>query len=182
VDTATRRIFAVGLLRAAGATALIIGLYFVLPLERLSKVSVLVLLPAALVVFAVAVGFEVRAILRAQFPALQAIEALAREVPLFLVLFASCYFMLGQAHPGWFSEDLSRLDALYFTVTVFATVGFGDISGISPEARAAVTIQMVADLLVIGFGLRIVTSAVHERRRRGGQETDLIAGGPPGSP
>jgi hypothetical protein len=178
VDRATRRAFLLGLLRAGIATAGILGLYFVLPLDRLADVSIWVLLPVALVGFAVAVGFEVRGILRAPLPALRAIESLAREVPLFLVLFASCYFMISRANPDWFTEPLSRLDALYFAVTVFATVGFGDIAGVAPEARAAVTIQMAADLLVIGFGLRIITTAVRQSRRRDDRAPDGASAGP----
>ena len=50
-------------------------------------------------------------------------------VPLFLLLFAANYFLMAQADLGNFNVDsLTRTDALYFTVTVFATVGFGDIT------------------------------------------------------
>jgi len=138
--------------------------YFFLPLDRLSGDSILVVLPLALCGFAVAIGFEVRAILRAEFPAVRAIEALAREVPLFLAFFASIYYVMSTMEPSWFSENLSRLDALYFAVTIFTTVGFGDITGHAPPARVVVTIQMAADLVVIGFGLRIITQAIQRRR------------------
>ena len=49
-------------------------------------------------------------------------------------------------------EDLSRTDALYFTVTVFSTVGFGDISPTSESARLVVSGQMILDLFILGFG------------------------------
>jgi voltage-gated potassium channel len=55
---------------------------------------------------------------------------------------------------------MSRTDALYFTVTVFATVGFGDIVATSEAARALVTGQMVAGIVVIGIGARIIVDAV----------------------
>ena len=45
-----------------------------------------------------------------------------------------------------FSEPLNRTDALYFTTSTFATVGFGDITPVSQLARAVVSVQMIADL------------------------------------
>lgn len=170
-DKHTRRTFVRGLLRAGVATVGVLLAYFLLPLDRLAEVSLWVLLPLALVGFAFVIALEVRGILRADYPVVRAVEALARDVPLFLALFAATYYTMGQAHPTWFNEQLSRLDALYFSMTIFATVGFGDIAGVSPEARATITLQMAADLIVIGFGLRIITSAVQERRLREGRST-----------
>lgn len=164
-DKHTRRAFIRGLLRAAFATVCIVVAYFVLPLDRIAELKVWLLLPVALVGFAVIVGFEVRGILRAPYPVVRAVEALARDVPLFLVLFAGTYYTMSHTNPAAFNEGLSRLDALYFAMTVFSTVGFGDIAGVSAQARAAVTIQMTADLIVIGFGLKVITSAVQRRRQ-----------------
>jgi hypothetical protein len=55
---------------------------------------------------------------------------------------------------------------VYFSVTVFATVGFGDISPVSDPARIVVTVQMIADLLVLGLVLRAVLDAVSRGRAR----------------
>jgi voltage-gated potassium channel len=62
-------------------------------------------------------------------------------------------------------HTLTRTDSLYFTVTVFATVGFGDINPTSQAARVLVTVQMILDLLVLGLGIRVFTSAVQFGRR-----------------
>jgi hypothetical protein len=75
---------------------------------------------------------------------------------------------MSAAQPAAFTEPMSRTDALYFTVTVFATVGFGDISAVSTAARIVVTLQMIADLLLLGLVLRAVLDAV--RRGRGRQQ------------
>jgi hypothetical protein len=61
---------------------------------------------------------------------------------------------------------MNRTDALYFTVTTFATVGFGDITATSQIARLMVTVQMVLDLLILGFGLRAFLGAVQMGRQR----------------
>ena len=85
------------------------------------------------------VVFQVRWILRSRFPDLRAVEALATSIPLFLLLFASTYVVLAAISASDFSEPLTRTDALYFTVTVFSTVGFGDITAKTEAARLVVT-------------------------------------------
>jgi voltage-gated potassium channel len=124
------------------------------------------LLALGLLVFAGVVSWQVRAVLGSQYPGLRAIEALAAAIPLFLVVFAAAYVMLADADGGAFSEPLSRTDALYFTITVFSTVGFGDITPKTDLARVATMIQMVGDLLVVGLVLRVMLGAVKAGRER----------------
>ena len=42
-----------------------------------------------------------------------------------------------------FSQKLDHSRALYFTITVFSTVGFGDITPTNDAARLAVGAQML---------------------------------------
>ena len=93
---------------------------------------------------------------------------MATSVPTLLVIFAGTYYVMGVTSPDWFSESMSKLDSLYFTITVFATVGFGDITATAPESRAAVTLQMVVNLLVLSIGLRVILGAVQAARQRAG--------------
>ena len=67
---------------------------------------------------------------------------------------------------GNFSEPLTRTDALYFTVTVFSTVGFGDITAKTEAARLVVTGQMIADLVVIGLAVKVIVGAVKRGRQQ----------------
>jgi len=110
------------------------------------------------------VVFQVRSITVAPFPVLRAIEALATSVPLFLLLFAATYVVLATMSAGNFSQPLTRTDALYFTVTVFATVGFGDITATTQVARLVVTGQMIADLIIIGIAAKVIVGAVQRGR------------------
>ena len=48
---------------------------------------------------------------------------------------ASIHYSLGAATPSSYSEVLSRLDALYFTVTTLATVGYGETHPLSTGGR-----------------------------------------------
>jgi voltage-gated potassium channel len=94
-------------------------------------------------------------------------------VPLFLLLFASAYFAMARTSPASFStHSLTRTDALYFTVTAFSTVGFGDITAVSQQARLVVTAQMLLDLLVLGLGIRVFLGAVQRARQQPPPATD----------
>ncbi|MBM9466022.1 potassium channel family protein [Nakamurella leprariae] len=46
--------------------------------------------------------------------------------------------------------------ALYFSVTVFATVGFGDMTPESGAIRLLVSVQMLLNLVVLGVVFRVV--------------------------
>ena len=95
-----------------------------------------------------------------------AIGRLTLTGPLFLLLFASTYFLMSQADAGNFNVGgLTRGDTLYFTVTIFTTVGFGDILAASHSARALVTAQMILDLILIGAVIRAFVDAVRIARK-----------------
>jgi hypothetical protein len=110
----------------------------------------------AVVLFLLALAWQTRRILRAEIPQLRAVEALGLVIPLFLVIFASGYASLSAGDPGHFSQGLDRLGALYFTVTVLSTVGFGDITPVSALARTVVMVQMILDLALIATLARFV--------------------------
>jgi voltage-gated potassium channel len=164
--TAPRRRVLWALLRASLTSAVLVVLYFKLPLTGAFSASTLALLAAGLAVFAAVITWQVRAILRSRYPALRAIEALAAAVPLFLLVFAAAYVKLADAQPQAFSEPLSRTDALYFTITVFSTVGFGDITPVADAARVTTMVQMLGDLVVVGLVLRLMLNAVKAGRER----------------
>jgi hypothetical protein len=162
---ARRRFIVLALARTALTVGAVLVLYYVLPLDRDFRPRTLVVLLLGLLAFVALVMWQVRGIVRSSAPALRAVESVALTVPLFLVVFAAVYVVLANSDPGAFSEPLTRTDALYFVVTVFATVGFGDISPVSEVARAVTTVQMVCDLLLIGLVLRVFLSAVNFSRR-----------------
>ena len=160
-----RRVFAT-LLRALASTVGLVAIYYLLPLDRTSIPVAVGMLAFGLLALGGLVAFQVRSIIRATYPALRAVGALATSVPLFLLLFAGTYFVMGGISEGNFNEPLTRTDALYFTVTVFATVGFGDIVATTQGARVVVMGQMVAGIVIIGLGARIIVDAVKRGQRR----------------
>ncbi len=61
---------------------------------------------------------------------------------------------------------MSRTDAMYFSSTVFTTVGFGDITAKTEAARLVVTLQMWLDLVFLGLVVRLVVNAVKFNQQR----------------
>jgi voltage-gated potassium channel len=98
-------------------------------------VNVVVVLVVGVALLAGMIAWQVRAIERSTYPGIRAVQSLASTTPLFLLLFASTYYVLSLGDPETFTEPLTRTDALYLTVTIFATVGFGDISAKVETAR-----------------------------------------------
>jgi hypothetical protein len=167
---AGRRRFAVtALLRSLLVAVLLVAAYFLLPMTSVTRVGGLLTLIGGLAAVVVVLAWHVRLILVAPYPAARAVAALVVTVPLFLVVFATIYYLMGVADEEVWSEPLTRLDALYFTVTVFATVGFGDVTAVSSSARAVTMVQMVAGLTLVGVIARVVVGAVQlnlQRRER----------------
>ena len=155
-----RRVVAGSLLRSAVTAAVLLVLYYDAPLDRpLDGVTGLFFL-AALALFVTVIAFQVRGILRSAHPRLQAVRAVAVGLPLLWVIFASTYWIVAAEQPDAFTEPLDRTDGLYFTVTVFTTVGFGDIAAVSELARILVTVQMLVGLVTVGVLAKLVLGAV----------------------
>jgi hypothetical protein len=135
------------------------------------------MLVIGLALLIVLITFQVRSIIASPYPGLRALEALATSVPLFLLLFASTYVVLATIGASNFSQPMTRTNGLYFTVTVFATVGFGDITAKTEAARLLVTGQMIVDLVILGLGARVILGAVTRSRQRQPQDTSTTRPG-----
>lgn len=154
------------LLRAAGTIAVLTTIYYLLPLDHTRRWAAITILAIGLTALIALVVFQVRSVMSSRYPLLRAIESLATSVPLFLLLFASTYVVMEDITAKSFSQPLTHTDALYFTVTVFATVGFGDITPTTEAARLVVTGQMIADLMIIGIAIKAISFAVRQRRQQ----------------
>jgi voltage-gated potassium channel len=149
------------------STAALLAVYYLLPLDHVTIPGAVVILVIGLALLTSLIALQVRRIIRSHYPAIRAIEALAITLPLFLILFAGTYFVMSKVSTGMFTQPLTRTDSLYFTVTVFSTTGFGDITAKTEVARLVVTAQMIADIVVLGLGARIIVGAVRRGRERG---------------
>jgi hypothetical protein len=156
---------------------IIIGLlllYYLLPLWDRHTRSTAVSLGLGLVLVAVVLAWQIRKISTSKYPRVRAIEALSLSAPLFLMVFATTYFATAQSNPSSFSQMLNRTDALYFAVTTFSSVGFGDIVPVTQAARVMVMVQMLGDLVLVGIVARVILGAVQSglRRHQSGTQPD----------
>jgi voltage-gated potassium channel len=165
-------------LRVTVSVTALVTLYYLLPLDHSSTPAAVTMLLIGLAGFIALVAVQVRLIIRSPFPGLQAIMALATSVPFFLLLFAATYVVLATLSAANFGGHLTHTDGLYFTVTVFSTVGFGDITAKTETARLVVTGQMITDLIILGIAIKIIVGAVlRGQQRRAGPGSIRTGGG-----
>ena len=126
-----------------------------------------------LLVVTVIVLDQARRVVHAELPGLRAAEALAVVAPIFLLLYSALYLSLSHTSDSMFSQKLDHSSALYFTITVFSTVGFGDIVPATDAARLIVSVQMIIDLVIIGVVVRLLINAAKmglERAHQGRED------------
>jgi voltage-gated potassium channel len=171
------RAIAATLLESAVGSALLVVAYYQAPLDRPLNAATAWLFLLALLLFGAVLAYQLWQILRSDKPRLRAVRALSFALPLLLVVFAATYCTVDGQDPGAFTEPLSRTDGLYFTVTVFATVGFGDITPVTELARVLVTVQMLVGLIAVGLVVKLVVGAVNLSMARRAEVPDRIGTG-----
>lgn len=168
----TAKLTLLTLLRAALSVGALGAAYVLIPIRRGGEGSEWPWLVLELGVFAIIVALQVPAIAKARYPILRAVETLAILIPVFLLIFARIYLAASQGHASAFNQHLTTVSALYFTVTVFASVGFGDIVARSEGMQLLVTLQMLLNLAVFGVVIRLLVYAA----RRGVARRDGKSG------
>ena len=159
-----RRALALSVARVAGFGLAMLLLYALAPFEDRVRGRVVAGLCLCFGVLVVLVVYELRSIARSSHPEVRAVEAVGLVLPLALLPFALAYDLMARATHGAFDVRLTRLDALYFTMTTFSTVGYGDISPKSEAARAVVTAQITVDLILIGLIAKVILGTAQRRR------------------
>ncbi|MET1155250.1 ion channel [Arthrobacter sp.] len=169
------------LLRPVLTGLALLVVYYTLPLDRPEHGSVPGLF-TGLIALAALVAWQIRAVMTSPSPWLRAAESLATAIPLYIVLFAFSHATMSYWDRAAFTEPIDRTDALYFTITTLATVGFGDIAPVSQPARIVVTVQMVTGLILLGLVIKAFLGAVQIglRNAEGSRASQSDAGGAAG--
>lgn len=95
-----------------------------------------------------------------QPPEYMRIQRLLTALYVLVLGFALLYAITANLAPEQFSGLTNRSDALYFSVTTTATVGYGDIHATETAARLMVTAQMLFNLIYIGTALRVLSAGI----------------------
>jgi voltage-gated potassium channel len=151
---------------------LIFGAFFVLPIGHESGLRQVFRIGAVIALIGATLAWQLRRIVYAELPELRAVEALGVVVALFLVFFSAVYLSLSHGNAATFSQPLDHVRAIYLTITIFSTVGFGDITPTTDGARLLVSAQMLLDLAIIGIVVRLLFSVARNRISPGSPTTD----------
>jgi len=129
-----------------------------------SVILPLFLLFGGMAVYIIVMRWQLKRVFRARRPGLLAAESLVLSAALFLAIFSAVYVIIEGGVPGSFSEPIDHFTAMYFALTVLATVGFGDITAVSNGARLVVMIQMALGLGFIAVIIRVFVGAAQRSR------------------
>ena len=161
------------LLRSIAMVAALLAFYSFVPLRGpwwwvgavVGALSLVALVPLT--------AHRLRAVNTSDTPMLDAFEALVLLLTILMTGFAAIYYGMNHAHDQ-FPGIETRVDAVYFTVTTLATVGYGDITPASQTARVAVTVQMLFDLAFLGIAVRVLSATARRRAgTRRGEPLDI---------
>ena len=154
--------------RTVVVTAAVLALYFVYPFDHTpSGIGDIGRLFFAGLFFLAVLVWQIRAIWHSRTPVARALEGLLTILAIFVCLMAAIYLSLAESSPQSFSQPLDHVASLYFSMTVLATVGFGDIVPLTHPARLIVTGQMAVDLILVAAIVRGLVELARSARSRG---------------
>jgi hypothetical protein len=81
-----------------------------------------------------------------------------------LAVFSTLYWNYGTANN--FTERLTQLDAIYFSVGTLSTAGTGNISAVSQVARGLQTLQMILDISFVVFAVSLAIAGISLRMQK----------------
>jgi uncharacterized membrane protein len=186
VNTTTRRLVGSTTARVVVGLVALGVLYVVVPIDTRTTAGAVAVLVVATLVFVAVTVRSLGTLRRSRRPVADAIWFLMLILALFVIGFAVTYLAMHQVNPDSFSEPLTKVSAVYFTVSVLATVGFGDVAATSEVARMVVTAQMVSGLTLLAVLTRYVMKVASTRKALvdapgggAGSEPTTGAGGAP---
>ena len=152
--------------RTAIGVVLIVAILYLVP----DDIEVFLIVPyllfaLAAIFFVIFFARQIRNVTRSHFPFLRAIEALILTGMLFLVIFAGIYVILSGSDEKAFSQPLDHFTALYYSMVVFSTVGFGEIAPTDTTSRAISMIQMILNLVFLGVAIKVLFGAANRSRQ-----------------
>src|SRR5688572_18544352 len=112
---------------------------------------------------------QVRRLLSTPADQMARLHTLVLVVYMIVPTFALGYFALARAADGQFDGLATKTDALYFTLTTPATVGFGDVVATGQIARVLISFQIVFNPVIVATAGSILASQLRGRLERTGQ-------------
>jgi voltage-gated potassium channel len=165
-----RRLAARPIVRVLVASALLLAVYYLVPVEQGVQGWRLVGRVLASMVGVVAAGWlAIRQVGRQLNAAPEddpPLAGLAIALVLGVTAFALADYVLAISEPDQFVSLRTRTDALYFALATLLTVGYGDVHAESQAARLLVSAQMLFNIAVLATGASLLFNQATARLRR----------------
>lgn len=161
----------------------ILVVFYAVPIGRLAWGAETVVAVLVTLVGVVLLGWAIAGQVRRQLtggPEVR-VDILLTLLSLVAVVFALGYLLLEDASPGQFVGLQTRTDALYFTLSTLATVGFGDVHAQGQVARALVSMQIVFDVVFVAALVATLTGRLRYRAAERAESRTTTTTGSPGT-
>ena len=147
--------------------ALIIGLYYLVPVEPGVTGAQLTLRVAGAVVTGLLITWLIVRQVSHQLadPEQASLVGLLTALVGGVAFFALADYVTAVSDRGQFMDMETKTDALYFTLATLTTVGYGDVHAAGQVARAVVAVQLVFNVVVIATGASVLARQVGARAR-----------------
>ncbi len=149
-----------GALTNVAAIAAGTAVYFALPLGVFGATGTWAFVGAFALGLVLVATLIVRQVLRFRSGA-TALTGVLISLYLAVLFFAAVYFGLSAHWPGSIAQLRTKVDALYFALSITSTVGFGDVHAAGQLARAVVDVHLMFNLGFLGVAVHAVRSAEH---------------------
>lgn len=143
----------INLVATVGAVVVCTAVYYALPIGefgRTGTIGAIVAFGAGLLVISSLVLVEVY---RFRGDRGHSIVGVVAALYLAVLFFAAVYFVLARYEPDAIASLRTRTDALYFSLSITSTVGFGDVHAISQLARAVAAFHMAFNIGFLGMAV-----------------------------
>lgn len=160
---ASRRVALRAGIRAVLLLGSVTALFLLLPVSGLNMQRTLLVTVVFLVGVAGAAALIVWQVMnyrRASLSGRARAQGLLVALYVAVLFFALTYYVLATAYPQEIAGLSTRLDALYFSLTIVSTVGFGDIYGAGQAARAIVSLQIAFNFLFVSLAVAAARAGV----------------------
>jgi voltage-gated potassium channel len=153
--------------RPALTSALIIGFYYVIPVEPGMAGAQLALRVAGTVAVGLVITWQIvhQVAHHLTDPEQTPLAGLVTALVGGVAFFALADYTIAVTSPGQFVDMDTKTDALYFTLATLTTVGYGDVYAAGQIARAVVAVQLIFNVAVITTGASVLVRQVGARAR-----------------